>query len=113
MLVVILGKVLKRLYLGDLRPNEVRAGCTVTLWRSARLNLCRVFHALQVERVNESLRYTIPEVCIALTVFREELNLRIFGLFAALLFSKFFHVLIDERMNHVRDAATVAKPRLG
>jgi len=97
-LVVILAKFIKRVYLGDLRPNEV-------------------------ERVNESLRYTIPEVrswtisgvppalidshpprqvCIALTVFREELNLRIVALFAALLFSKFFHVLIDERMNHVR-----------
>jgi E3 ubiquitin-protein ligase synoviolin len=75
--VVFLAKAIKTLYLGNLRPNEV-------------------------ERVNESLRYTIPEVCIALTVFREELDARIVGLFAALLFSKYFHVLVDERMNFVR-----------
>ena len=36
---VIAAKILKRIYLGDLRPNEV-------------------------ERVNESLRYMIPEVCV-------------------------------------------------
>ena len=41
------------------------------------------------------------QICIALTVFREELSLKIVALFAALLFFKFFHVLIDERMNHV------------
>jgi hypothetical protein len=55
----------------------------------------------QVERVNETLRFTIPEVCIALTVFREELSLRILGLFLGLLVSKFFHVVADERLNHV------------
>ena len=44
-LVVGLAKALKRLFLGDLRPNEV-------------------------ERVNEQLRFTIPEVIIALTIFR-------------------------------------------
>ena len=44
-LVVALAKALKLLFLGDLRPNEV-------------------------ERVNEQLRFTIPEVIIALTIFR-------------------------------------------
>lgn len=53
--------------------------------------------------MNETLRYTIPEVCIALTIFREELNFRILSLFAILLFSKFFHVLVDERLNEVRE----------
>jgi hypothetical protein len=38
--------------------------------------------------VNETLRYALPEVAIALTMFREELSLRIWGLFAILLFAK-------------------------
>jgi hypothetical protein len=75
--IVLLARGLKSLFLGELRPGEM-------------------------ERVNESLRYTIPEVCIALTIFREELNFRVLCLFAMLLFSKFFHVLIDERLNNVR-----------
>ena len=77
--VVLLARGLKALFLGDLRPGEM-------------------------DRVNESLRYTIPEVCIALTIFREELNFRVLSLFAMLLFSKFFHVLIDERLNNVSAA---------
>ena len=75
-LVVALAKALKLLFLGDLRPNEV-------------------------ERVNEQLRYTIPEVIIALTIFREEFNARVVSLFAMLLFSKFFHIVVDERMTWV------------
>ncbi len=51
--------------------------------------------------MNENLRYTIPEVCIALTIFREELNVRVLSLFGMLLFSKFFHVVLDERMNYL------------
>ena len=73
---VALAAALKALFLGDLRTAEV-------------------------ERVNETLRFTIPEVCIALTLFREELNLRVLGLFAMLMFSKFFHTVLDERMNFV------------
>lgn len=41
---------------------------------------------------------------MALTLFREELNLRVLALFAMLMFSKFFHTVLDERMNYVRSA---------
>jgi E3 ubiquitin-protein ligase synoviolin len=75
--IVIMAAVLKAFFLGSLKPSEV-------------------------ERVTEALKYTIPEVLIALTIFREELSLRVLSLFAMLLFSKFFHVLADERMNEVR-----------
>lgn len=78
--VVALAYIVKTLFLGPLKPTEV-------------------------ERVNETLRYSIPEICIALTVFREELSLRIGGLFLMLLFSKFFHVLLDERVNDVSASA--------
>ena len=73
-------RLLKALFLGDLRTNEI-------------------------ERVNDSIRFTIPEVFIALTLFREELSLRVLALFIGLLVFKFFHVVVDERLNHVRVAA--------
>lgn len=78
-LVVLAAAALKALFLGELRTAEV-------------------------ERVNEAVRFTIPEVCVALTLFREELSTRVVGLFAMLLFSRFFHTVLDERMNYVRGA---------
>ena len=55
-----------------------------------------------MERAQEALRFAIPETCIALTIFREELTARVCGLFLALLMSKFFHVLVDCRVGCVR-----------
>jgi hypothetical protein len=99
------------------RAPGVHGGLCARSWRAVRsrdavaslLGQCLQIRASkpppppagQVERVNETLRFTIPEVCIALTVFREELSLRILGLFLGLLVSKFFHVVADERLNHV------------
>lgn len=77
-LIVTAAAALKALFLGELRTAEV-------------------------ERVNEALRFTIPEICVALTLFREELTMRVLGLFAMLLFSRFFHTVLDERMNFVSD----------
>jgi E3 ubiquitin-protein ligase synoviolin len=76
MVLILVGKFIQTIFLGQLRVNEI-------------------------ERVNESLRYTIPEIAIALTIFREELNLRVVSIFGLLLFSKFFHVIMDERMNYI------------
>lgn len=86
-LALLVARVLKTIYLGTLRPSEV-------------------------ERVNDSLRYTIPEVCIALTMFREELSTRILSLFALLLFSKFFHVLADMRVDQMEVSGSAALTRL-
>ena len=72
-----LARLLKAIFLGELRFNEV-------------------------QRANETLRFTVLEVCFSLTMFRAELSLRVLALFVALLISKLFHVVADERMNHVR-----------
>jgi hypothetical protein len=39
---------------------------------------------------------------MALTFFREEINLRVLALFGALLAARFFHTVLDERVNYVR-----------
>ena len=60
---LIFGKLTKYLFLGNLREIEV-------------------------EILYEKARYAITETCLALTIFREELTIRVFTLFTALLFSK-------------------------
>lgn len=43
------------------------------------------------ERVEDNMKFAIPETCLALTIFREELSTRVVALFAFVLVSKFFH----------------------
>ena len=56
------------------------------------------------QRMYDSLRFAILEICLALTIFREELSPRVIALFVGLLVFKAFHVLVDARMENVRAA---------
>ncbi|RHY34219.1 hypothetical protein DYB32_001876 [Aphanomyces invadans] len=47
-------------------------------------------------------RFAIAETCFTLSVFREEMSLRVLGLFTILLFLKTFHWLFVSRITHVR-----------
>lgn len=46
-------------------------------------------------------RYSVLETCLALTIFREELNLKVLALFTTLLFVKTFHWLAQLRVDNV------------
>ena len=85
---LVIGRFIQTVFLGQLRANEV-------------------------ERVSEALKFAFPEICISLTLFREELNLRVLTMFVALLFSKFFNVLVDERMNFLEGNGAGALSRMG
>jgi hypothetical protein len=50
----------------------------------------------------QNSKFTVTELCLALTIFREELNFRTLGLFTALLFVKVFHWLATMRVENVR-----------
>ena len=47
----------------------------------------------------EQARFAVTETCLALTIFREEINMRVIGLFAVLLFTKIFHWLAAHRVD--------------
>jgi E3 ubiquitin-protein ligase synoviolin len=49
----------------------------------------------------DQARYAFTETCLALTMFREELNARVIALFAALLCVKCFHWLAQHRVDAV------------
>mmetsp|Transcript_75348 Transcript_75348/g.214284 ORF Transcript_75348/g.214284 Transcript_75348/m.214284 type:complete len:329 (-) Transcript_75348:68-1054(-) len=82
-LTLLLGRIVKYLFLGALRDVEV-------------------------EILYDNARYAITETCLALTIFREELSIRVFALFTALLFSKVFHWLSHSRMEFVEQADQVS-----
>ena len=55
----------------------------------------------EYEILSENARYAFTETCLALTYFRDELNLKVAGLFMALLVSKIFHWLCKERIAYM------------
>ena len=55
----------------------------------------------EYEVLSENARYAFTETCLALTYFRDELNLKVAGLFMALLVSKIFHWLCKERITYM------------
>lgn len=95
LLLCVLGRSLKRAFLGALQRDEI-------------------------EELVQSSKYAITETMLALTIFREELNLKLLMLFTALLFIKIFHWLASMRveslarsepigrMQHVRLVALLA-----
>ena len=87
-LLLLAGRALKRFYLGVLSRDEVE------------------------ELVSQS-KYAITETCLALTVFREELNMRVLALFTTLLFVKIFHWLAVMRVEHLARTANarILEPR--
>ena len=59
-------------------------------------------HRSEVEQLFHKAKYMIPETCLALTIFREELSLAIVALFVELVFVKSFHWLAQRRVENVR-----------
>ena len=75
-LTLILGQGVKGLFLGSLRLSEV-------------------------EYLREKVQFAVIDTCLALTIFREELNIRVFAMFTALIFFKIFHWLAEKRQLHL------------
>jgi E3 ubiquitin-protein ligase synoviolin len=71
--VILFGKLLKTIFLGELRDREVEV-----LW--------------------ENSRFAVTNTLLALTIFREELGIREAVLFVMLIFSKIFHWVCKKRV---------------
>ncbi len=57
--------------------------------------------SLPPQRVNDHFKFVILETLIVLTVFQEDMSVRIVVLFALMLFSKFFHTVAECRVEQV------------
>lgn len=49
----------------------------------------------------QNAKYAITDTCLALTIFRQELDMKVVALFTALLFVKIFHWLAEMRVENV------------
>ncbi|CAF1176074.1 unnamed protein product [Adineta ricciae] len=77
--VVLLGKVLQRIFLGQLR-------------------------AIETEHLYDRTWFSVTETCLAFTVFRDDFSPRFVGLFAILLFLKCFHWLLEDRVDYMEQS---------
>ena len=69
--------------------------------QNGNVNIPRKTQDAEYEVLSENARYAFTETCLALTYFRDELNLKVAGLFVALLVSKIFHWLCKERITYM------------
>ena len=83
-LTIMLGQLLKAIFLGQLREAEV-------------------------ERLYELSRHTVMETCLAMTIFREEFNVSFLAMFTALLFIKIFHWLSQKRVEYIEMTPSVSR----
>mmetsp|Transcript_18949 Transcript_18949/g.43970 ORF Transcript_18949/g.43970 Transcript_18949/m.43970 type:complete len:566 (-) Transcript_18949:454-2151(-) len=69
----------------------------------------------EAEGLGDYFRWHITETCLALTIFRSELNVKTFMLFLFLVFSKCLHHVVDAREAHLRmtEEVVVANPSSG
>ncbi|TMW55545.1 hypothetical protein Poli38472_010427 [Pythium oligandrum] len=81
---ILLGRLFKTIFLGSLRDAEV-------------------------EILHENVRYAITETCLALTIFREELNFQVAVLFTSLIFLKVFHWLAQSRIEFIEQTDIVSR----
>jgi len=81
-LVLMMGKLMRKIFLGQLRPAEF-------------------------EHLMERFWYALTETCLAFTVFRDDFNPRFVALFTVLLFIKSFHWLAEDRVDFMERSPVI------
>lgn len=73
------------------------------LWigRTVRVTFFVCFPSPTPQTVYENTRYAVTETCLALAVFREDIDVSVVLLFGTLLFVKIFHWLAELRVDAV------------
>lgn len=81
-LVLMLGKLMRKIFLGILRAAEF-------------------------EHLMERFWYALTETCLAFTVFRDDFNPKFIALFTVLLFLKSFHWLAEDRVDYMERSPVI------
>lgn len=81
-LVLLIGKLMRKVFFGTLRPAEF-------------------------EHLIERSWYAITETCLAFTVFRDDFNPKFIALFTVLLFLKAFHWLAEDRVDYMERSPVI------
>lgn len=83
-LVLLTGKLMRKVFFGQLRPAEF-------------------------EHLMERSWYAITETCLAFTVFRDDFNPKFIALFTVLLFLKAFHWLAEDRVDYMERSPVIGR----
>nr|CAG4635375.1 EOG090X03TK [Artemia franciscana] len=81
--VIMLGKIVRKIFFGQLRNAEV-------------------------EHVVERSWYAVTETCLAFTVFKDDFSFRFVSIFTVLLFLKFFHWLAEDRVDFMERSPVIS-----
>ena len=76
-------------------------------WRLTKWFFLGRLREAEVERLSERARDAVMEICLAMTIFREEFNVPFVSLFGLLLFVKSFHWLSQDRLEHLETSPAV------
>ncbi len=57
---------------------------------------------METETIIDHIRWNVTETCIALTMFRQEINVKIMGIFLILILGKCLHWAVELRESHLR-----------
>ncbi len=63
----------------------------------------------EVEKINERVGQAVMETCLALTIFRDEINASFVTMFVILTFVKVFHWLIQDRVDYIETGPSVSR----
>lgn len=94
------GKFLSALYFGRISSGEWEVRSVLPAPHSP----AAADGAARSQRVGEQLPYTVIKTALTLTIFREEINVRMAAMFTAFLFISVFHWLGRARLDTVRRA---------
>jgi E3 ubiquitin-protein ligase synoviolin len=61
----------------------------------------------EVERITERFHHGIVEICLTLTVFRQDFDARLVILMGVLAMIKVFHWLIQDRINYIQTESVI------
>ncbi|XP_048736312.1 E3 ubiquitin-protein ligase synoviolin-like [Ostrea edulis] len=81
--IILMGKVMRKVFFGSLRPAEV-------------------------EHLIERSWYAVTETCLAFTVFRDDFSPKFVALFTLLLFLKCFHWLAEDRIDYMERSPVIS-----
>lgn len=102
-LVFLLGKLMRKVFFGQLRAAEMEVGLSMKGCCKALF----LFHSdccvNIIQHLIERSWYAVTETCLAFTVFRDDFSPRFVALFTLLLFLKCFHWLAEDRVDFVSE----------
>jgi E3 ubiquitin-protein ligase synoviolin len=81
--------------------------CSMLFARMVKTLFFGTLREVEAELLIEKARYTIIETCLALTIFRNELNPTVFALFGSLIFFKLMHKLSKCRLEYLEQISPV------